>query len=62
MDKLTLKLDDLRVDGFEVLPSDEARGGTVKGAEVAITWYTQCQQDTCWNGSCGTGSPCRQCP
>ncbi|HKP74246.1 MAG TPA: hypothetical protein VJT67_01830 [Longimicrobiaceae bacterium] len=62
MEKLRLKLDDLRVDGFEVLPPDEAREGTVKGAEVVITAYTQCQQDTCWNGSCGTGVPCRQCP
>ena len=62
MNKLKLRLDDIRVNGFEVLPPDEAGAGTVRGAELAITNFTQCQQDTCWNGSCGTGIPCRQCP
>ena len=61
MNKLRLRLDDLLVDGFEVLPAEAGPAGTVKGAE-AITAFTQCQQDTCWNGSCGTGFPCRQCP
>jgi len=62
MNKLKLRLDDIRVNGFEVLPAEEAAAGTVRGAEALITNYTQCQQDTCWNGSCGTGVPCRQCP
>jgi hypothetical protein len=60
MSKLKLELDQISVNAFEVLPA-EAQGG--KGAEMlAITDYSKCQQDTCWNGSCGTGVPCRQCP
>ncbi|HEV7586636.1 MAG TPA: hypothetical protein VGO40_00805 [Longimicrobium sp.] len=62
MNKLKLRLDDIRVNGFEVLPLAEYGLGTVKGAEALITAVTRCQQDTCWDGSCGTGVPCRQCP
>ena len=62
MDKIKLKLEDIQVNGFEVLPAAGTDAGTVRGAEMAITNYTFCQQDTCWNGSCGTGNPCRQCP
>jgi hypothetical protein len=62
MAKIRLNPEEIRVNGFEVLPEDAGRGGTVQGAEMPITNYTQCQQDTCWNGSCGTGVPCRQCP
>jgi hypothetical protein len=62
MNKLKLRLDDIRVNGFEVLSPEVAGLGTVQGAEMPITNYTQCQQETCWNASCGTGVPCRQCP
>ena len=61
MAKIKLNPEEIRVNGFQVLP-DEAGSGTVRAAELAITDYTKCQQDTCWNGSCGTGFPCRQCP
>lgn len=62
MAKMKLDPEQIRVNGFEVLADGASRSGTVRGAELAITNYTQCQQDTCWNGSCGTGFPCRQCP
>ena len=62
MAKIKLNPEEIRVKGFEVLPDEVARGGTVQGAELAITDYTRCQQDTCWDASCGTGYPCRQCP
>lgn len=55
--KLKLNPEEIRVNGFDVLPA-----GETGKAEMMITAYTQCQQDTCWNGSCGTGVPCRQCP
>ena len=55
MPKLKLNPDEIRVNGFEVV----ADAGT---EAIAITAVTNCQQDTCWNGSCGTGFPCRQCP
>ena len=58
MNKLKLKVDEIRVNGFDVLPAGEVRGAEM----AAITAATNCQQDTCWNGSCGTGFPCRQCP
>ena len=63
MNKLKLKLDDIRVNAFEVLPAGAERAGTVQGAEYGIiTATTNCEQYTCWNGSCGTGNPCRLCP
>lgn len=63
MKKLKLDLDQISVNRFEVLPGNGV-AGTVEGAEMLVITqvYTNCQQDTCWNGSCGTGSPCRQCP
>ncbi|HEX6749510.1 MAG TPA: hypothetical protein VF092_19595 [Longimicrobium sp.] len=63
MDKIKLKLEDIQVNGFEVLPAEAAGAGTVKGAEDGmLTENTRCEQYTCWNGSCGTGNPCRICP
>ena len=62
MNKLKLKIEDIRVNGFEVLPPEESGSGTVKGAEIVVTINTGCEQYTCWNGSCGTGMPCRACP
>jgi len=63
MKKLQLDVEALRIEKFEVLPRELAGEGTVVGQDGAlITEWSKCQQETCWNGSCGTGNPCRQCP
>ena len=68
MKKLRLDVEEIQVNGFDVLPSDEPVGGTVLGREgkggaaLFFTENTRCEQYTCWNGSCGTGNPCRLCP
>ena len=46
MNQLKLRLDDIRVNGFEVLPSEAAVMGTVQGAD--LTRLTFCNQDTCF--------------
>ena len=53
MRKLSLKLEDIRVTGFEVLPPERKVVGTVHGAE-SLTRYTRCDWETCWE-SCKLG-------
>jgi hypothetical protein len=47
MIKLKLKIEDIDVTGFELLPPATGNAGTVQGAE-ALTRYTYCYQDTCF--------------
>lgn len=69
MKKLRLTVDDLRVDGFHVLPADGERQGTVVGqgapdvlAATYVNCWTQNEDPTCRYGTCNTGSPCSYCP
>ena len=65
MKKLRLDTDDIRVAGFEVMPADAARRGTVMGQEEMPTGYlcpTNGEDPTCRLGSCYSGSPCSHCP
>jgi hypothetical protein len=68
MRKLRLTVDDLRVDGFHVLPADAEQQGTVLGqggAEALAATYgtcrTRCDEPTCNQGTCNTGQPCTYC-
>ncbi|HEY0015864.1 MAG TPA: hypothetical protein VGC13_06075 [Longimicrobium sp.] len=67
MRKLRLTVDDLRVDGFHVLPADAERQGTVVGLggpqalATYVTCQTRCDEPTCNNGTCNTGAPCTYC-
>lgn len=47
MKKLSLRVDDVRVNSFEVGAEELNAGGTVKGAE-ALTRFTRCFDDTCF--------------
>jgi hypothetical protein len=64
MKKLRLKVDEISVSGFEVMPSDEARQGTVVGREALASFQcpTNGEDPTCRLGSCYSGSPCSYCP
>jgi hypothetical protein len=65
MKKLRLMVDELAVDGFNVLPAHAARQGTVVGQDAGPTGLacpTNGFEYTCRNGSCYSGSPCSYCP
>jgi hypothetical protein len=64
MKKLRLNTDEIRVVGFDVLPSDGERRGTVLGRDYAATTLCPTNGDdpTCRLGSCNTGNPCSMCP
>jgi hypothetical protein len=57
MKKLQLKLDDIRVTGFEVVARKADGTGTVIGAD-AITYMTRCSNDITCEESCNTN--CRR--
>jgi hypothetical protein len=69
MKKLTLRLDDLRIDSFTTTPAERARG-TVFGEQC--TCHTECTcpgcptcdascNGTCYENSCVGGSNCMSC-
>lgn len=71
MKKLSLKLDDLRVDSFNTTPGDRAGRGTVHGHDEsqysAITECESCDSfcyGTYWGtcGGCGDGTYRLSCP
>jgi len=47
MKKLRLNIDQIEVSGFDSMPVDATRQGSVNGAEF-LTRYTYCEQDTCY--------------
>jgi hypothetical protein len=58
--KLRLQLDEITVDGFEVLPPATLRDGSVRGQEYAGGLaVTTNDADTCVRASCPTGNPCQ---
>jgi hypothetical protein len=65
MKKLRLDIDEIRVVGFEVTPSEAARQGTVVAREdMPPSWLcpTNNEDPTCRLGSCNSGNPCSYCP
>jgi hypothetical protein len=64
MKKLRLKVEEISVNAFEVLPAIPGTQGTVQGAEMPTGFAcpTNGFEDTCRNGSCYSGSPCSYCP
>lgn len=56
MKKLSLRLDNIDVIGFEVVAPGRRGEGTVQGAEF-LTRRTYCEQDTCWQTCAVTCDP-----
>jgi hypothetical protein len=59
MRKLTLELDELRVQSFEVMPAAGTRRGTIHGRESETYDEVACAGAT--NASCDTGESCDTC-
>jgi hypothetical protein len=57
-------VEEISVNGFEVLPASPAAQGTVQGAEMLTGFAcpTNGEDYTCRYGSCYSGSPCSHCP
>ena len=48
MRKLRLNVEEIEVAGFETQRPATAADGTVEGAELFLTRYTFCDDDTCY--------------
>jgi hypothetical protein len=61
MKKLSLDLNALRIERFDVEPDAVAGEGTVVANQLPGT-LRSCGPDTCYpQASCDTGNPCRRC-
>lgn len=60
MKKLSLRIDDIHVSGFEVGAPESMGAGTVNGAD-AITVATGCDKITCVGSCFNDTAPCSLC-